>query len=324
MRRAPSTLFVRLPPLSVPMPDGQTPPPARPALLERLLCRADERAGAADWRREAFGRIAAPDESYPEVAPAALFAALGVCDGAAVYLATPVHYEPTMSGVRLAEDGILAQGADEAGRLAREFNQEFGGDRQRLIAAPSGTLFCVFAEPLGAVTWDPSDLAGADVGPFQAAGLDARRLRALASEIEMWLFEHAINRARAERGLATIDGLWLWGGGAPLARAPRVVGWAGGADPLFATLDRRADFAAGAGAGSGVVCVAATPGSGDWPEVERRWLAPALAALGVPGAPGARRLDAIELSVGARVFRLGAAERLRLWRRRRPWWERLA
>ncbi|MDE1924105.1 MAG: hypothetical protein KGI55_11805, partial [Gammaproteobacteria bacterium] len=132
MRRAPSTLFVRLPAPGVPASVGQTPPPARPALLERLLCRADERAGPADWRREAFGRIAAPDEPYPEVAPAALFAALGVCDGAAVFLATPVHYEPTMSGVRLAEDGVLALDADEAGRLAREFNQDFGGDRQGL------------------------------------------------------------------------------------------------------------------------------------------------------------------------------------------------
>ncbi len=220
-----------------------------------------------------------------------------------------------MSGLRLAEDGILRLGAEEAGRIAREFNQLFG-DGQQLLAAPTGMLFCVFPTPLSAQTCDPAELAGADVGPFQAAGADARRLRALASEIEMWLFEHPVNRARAQRGLATIDGLWLWGGGAPLARAPGLAGWAAGTDPLFGALGGCAEFAAGSG--SGVGGLDASPDAGTWPLAERRWLAPALAAL------GARRLGTIELSAGSRLFRLGAAQRLRFWRRRRPWWERLA
>lgn len=310
------TLFLRLPPPASP-PPPEAPPRVRAELLERVLCRADERPGSADWRRDAFQRIAPAGEAYPDVAPAALYAALGAGEASAasaVYLATPVHYLPTMSSVRLAEDGVLAVDADEAGRLALDFNRVFAGG-PRLLAAPSGALFCAFDRPLAAVTRDPVDVAGGDIGRFQAEGPDARRLRALTSEIEMWLFDHAVNRARAARRLAPIDGLWLWGGGVPLARAPRLAGWTGGADPLFAALDPRAGFAADGG--SGVVCAEATPGSDGWPAVERRWLAPALAAL------AARRLAAIEVSAGLRVFRLGARERLRFWRRRRPWWERL-
>jgi hypothetical protein len=57
------------------------------------------------------------------------------------------------------------------------------------------------------------------------------------------------------------------------------------------------------------------PGSGTWSEVERDWLEPAATAL------RARRIQRIDLSSGARRWRVGTVQNWRLWRRPRPWWE---
>ena len=61
------------------------------------------------------------------------------------------------------------------------------------------------------------------------AGQDARALRRLGAELEMWLHEHPVNRARCDQGLLPVSALWLWGGAhtprahsaAPHSPAPR-------------------------------------------------------------------------------------------------------
>jgi len=314
MPRPNSTCFVRFPAPPAAWLE-EAPPLARAPLLERLLCRADECATAADWRREAFELIAAPGESWPGICPAALYRAFGPLDAPAVYLATPVRYVPTLTRVHLAADGLIALEPAEAAQLAADFNRLFA-PAQRLLAAPTGALFCVLERPLIAETQDPAPILGEDVGRFQAGGRDAPAWRALASEIEMWLHEHPVNRERERRGAAALGGLWLWGGGAPLARPPCLAGWAGGADVFFAALDRCESHPRDGR--SGVVCVAATPGSAAWRDAETRWLEPALGQL------AARRHERLVLSAGRRAYRLGAPQRRRFWRRARPWWEYFA
>jgi hypothetical protein len=129
------------------------------------------------------------------------------------------------------------------------------------------------------------------------------------SEIEMWLFEHAVNAARAARGVPPITGLWLWGGGAPLRSLPKVSGFCAGDDVFFNA------FTGAAAGGAGVIVVPQVPGSDAWQHAESHWLTPALAQL---RAGGISRLD---LSAGARCFSMTAHARLRFWRRRKPWWE---
>lgn len=292
----------------------ESPPQARAPTLERMLSRADARAALPDWRREAFELIAAPGEPWPGVCAPAVLREFGVLDAAAVYLATPVHYVATMTRVHLAADGLIALQAAEAARLATDFNRAFGPGEQ-LLASPSGALYCRFERPLLAETHDPAQILGQDIGPYQARGRDAAALRRLASEIEMWLHEHAINRARESRGAARLGGLWLWGGGEPLERSPRLSGWADGEDVLFAALNHAGE--AGRETRSGVVCVAATPGSPDWLSVETRWLLPAMRAL------AARRIGRLMLSAGAHTHVLDTGSRRRFWRRARPWWEYL-
>lgn len=292
-------------------------PRERAPLLERLLARATRLprgiSGAGHWREDALQLLGVPRTPAPNLAPLALLADVGPVPGAWALLATPVHCAATMTSVRLSPAGILPLDAAAASALAGDFQRVFPHSPQRLIAGRSGALFTVFAAPLTVHTRDPSDALDQDVWDFLPSGADAAALRRLMSEIELWLFDHEINRARQARTLAPITGLWLWGGGAPLRALPALVGWTAGTDAFFGALPLHG--AANRGTGSGVVVVADAPGTTGWREAEARWLRPALRDL------AGRRIDAIELSAGERCFRVDPGWRWHVWRRTRPWWE---
>jgi hypothetical protein len=282
-------------------------------LLERMLVRAEICGHTADWRGDAFRAIAATAEPMPGVAAAALCGELGPVDGRSVFLASPVHCEAGMVSVRLPADGLIKLDPRDAEELAREFNRDFSDAAQRLIAAPSGRLFCVFAAATSAMTYDPAAVVGRDIWEFQPSGADAPRLRRLMSEIEMWLFEHAVNRERTAAGLAPLTGLWLWGGGAALSRLPGLGGWTAGNDPLFGAWPGRTEFPRRGG--SGVVVLEAGPGTDAWRRAESEWLAPALEEL------RSGRIRRLELSAGEQRFIVNTGWSWRNWRRARPWWE---
>jgi hypothetical protein len=94
---------------------------------------------------------------------------------------------------------------------------------------------------------------------------------------------------------------------------PVLPGWTAGRDSLFAAFGDTAEFPSPAAAG--VLVSEDTPGSDTWSDVERRWLAPAAAAL------GAGRLRRLELSAGGRRCSVSGGSSWRFWRRPRPWWE---
>jgi hypothetical protein len=284
----------------------------RAPLLERLLARADASARESDWRAAAF-KLIAPGDALPAIAALAQYADLGRVDRASVFIATPVHYVASMSSVRLPAHGLVALDPPEAQALAEQFNRLWGDAGVTLMAGRGGALYCAFDEPVRAETQDPQRAVDKDIGEFLPTGSDAARLRRLMSEIEMWLFEHSVNRMRAARRAAAVSGLWLWGGGATLSQLPQLVGWTAGHDVLFGAFPARTDYPRAAG--SGVVVLEQTPGAEDWPEAESRWLRPTLADL------GAGRIEEARLSAGERCFSVSARWRRRFWRRTRPWWE---
>lgn len=300
-------------------------PLARAPLLERLLARADPARPCRDWRREAWRIVKSvtagtQDVDMPAVAPMAAAADLQVVDGGAVFMASPVHCVAGMTNVRLPVDGRVRLEPQEAAELARHFNQDFASGEARLLAGRSGALYCVFARALDCLTHDPDDLLGQEIGGFLPDGPDGPRLRALMSEIEMWLFQRAVSRARGRDGRLSATGLWLWGGGMPLSNPPVLPFWTAGGDPFWGAWRPRADFPTERAAltQSGVVVLADRPGSESWPLAEAAWLIPALAALRVG------RIEGVELSAADRCYHIGARWRLRIWRRPRPWWEYFA
>jgi hypothetical protein len=285
--------------------------PSRAPFLERLLACADETLISADWRADAFA-VLAPGAALPSIAPLALRAGSAqpaVAQTAAwVCLATPVHYHAELSNVRFAGDGILSIDAAEAATLAQDFDTVWSGAGVHLWAV-SNRLYCGFDAPLQVMTQDPELARGRHLESFLPAGPDAARLRLLMSELEMWLFGHAVNHSRRNRSLLPISALWLWGGGAPLATLPVVQGGAAAGDVLFDAFppgnDRLAD----------VMVVEAVPGTPAWGDLESRWLEPTLADL------RRGRLTQLDLSAGEKRFALSARWRRRFWRRAKPWWE---
>jgi hypothetical protein len=290
--------------------------PQRAPLLERLLARADGSLEVADWRADAFRLIAPTMTAMPGVGAAALRADLGAVDAAWALLATPVHYVAEMSNVRLPADGILSLRLPEAEALAADFNRIWNDAGIRLLAGRRADLYCVADHTLDAVTHDPTEVLDGRIENHLPAGAAGARLRRLMSEMEMWLFEHAVNRARAANAEAPVNGLWLWGGGPALVSLPPVDGWAAGDDPFFNAFAGQPESSP-----SAVSCVLATavePGSAEWRPIESQWLEHSVADL------RSGRIVRLNLSAGRRCFSVGARWNWRQWRRQRPWWEYFA
>lgn len=291
---------------------ARTPPdPRRSLLLEQLLARADTSASSSDWRLDAFRLIAPPAASMPAVAAAALFADRGVMEAAWVCIAAPVHYLAEMNNVRLAAEGMPTLRPDEAEALALDFNRVWSDSGTRLLAGRSAVLYCILDRALQVTTRDPEDVIGRHIEEYLPIGGGAPVLKRLMSEIEMWLFEHPVNGARAAQGLAPITGLWLWGGGTAITSLPTIQGFCSGNDVFFKAFTQQA----AGGGGGGVIVMPDVPGSDTWHEAESRWLKPAVAQLreGV--------ISRLDLSAGARGWSVSARAILRFWRRRKPWWE---
>jgi len=283
----------------------------RAALLEQLLARAEDWVPVADWRADAFRVIAPQAACMPAVAAAALCADRGAVSAAWVCVATPVHYVAEMTSVRLPADGMLSLTPAGAETLASDFNRVWKGSGIRMTAARSAQLFCIFDRAFEVLTRDPEDVLERHIEEFLPTGADSAPLRQLISETEMWLFEHEVNRARSELGLPAINGLWFWGGGAPIPSLPSVQGWAAGDDLFFNafSVPRNAE------SHCGVVAAACVPGSDQWREVESRWLRPAMIKL------RAGKIQRLQISAADRCFTLTARGLRRFWRRTKPWWE---
>ena len=73
----------------------------------------------------------------------------------------------------------------------------------------------------GCVTRPPEAALGAPLIPYLAAGPDAARWRRWQNELQMLLFEHAVNRRREASAHVGVDSVWLWGGGTPCAARRR-------------------------------------------------------------------------------------------------------
>ncbi|MEP6548640.1 MAG: hypothetical protein ABJD53_14355 [Gammaproteobacteria bacterium] len=289
--------------------------PRRAPLLERLLARADSSTAVSDWRADAFRVIAPTTAVLPGVGAVALYAEFGALHGAAVIVATPVRYLAEMSNVRLTADGILTLRQGDADLLAADFNRVWHDAGIRMVAGRRAELFCIADQPLNVSTHDPKDVLAQHIEKFLPVGEDARRLRQLMSEIEMWLFEHAVNRARVAAGAAAINALWLWGVGPVLKSLPPVIGWVAGDDLFFNAFAGPRDSTA---AVAGVVTSGAEPGTDAWREVESEWIEGSLAAL------RSGQIGRLDLSAGSRCFSLSSGAMRRFWRRGRPWWESFA
>ena len=309
--------------------------------LGRARAAAVERGDWRGWlaRRLGCGRLASrpPAEVAALAAPDMPDAAVAA-PGGGMWFATPVALLAALDHVRMLPDGWVTLRKDEAAQLAADFAATLGGTSLSLAAA-GAEGFLLSGLEVQALTHDPARVLGADVAPWLPAGEGAGQLRRLATEIEMWLHEHPLQRALRRRGSPPATTLWLWGGGAaagdaggptpagtlmPTAtrdRAARAAAWPRGygRDSWLAGLWQAAGerltgdadaFAAIEPAQDRDTIVVVRAAAG---EAEARWLAPALAQL------AARRCAGVQCVIGDRAFRFSRFDLVKPWRRSVRW-----
>lgn len=316
------------------LPEEGPPAVRRLPGLERIARFARGSTLTDGWRPWLARRMGS--QRLAEEAPACVAARCADAQGAdAVWLATPVHCVAGLCSLHLDHHGLLKLPAAQLESLAEDFRNRFQGSGFALEPLASG-VFLLAGPAL-------SDAAGTEpalaLGQLAAALPRAPALRRLGTEIEIWLHEHAVNRARTARGEPPVTALWIWGGGArrratatpavesalglerAYGRDPYLDGlWcARGArvEPLPASIE---EVLAGPARRSVIVVelseqlvAAPTADLGDaLAALDARWLAPA-AQLVARGA--VRRLAVL---ANGRCLLLARHDRLRRWRRTRP------
>lgn len=150
--------------------------------------------------------------------PAALTrqADVGDAAGAAWLRVDPAHLRADINGARLLGVGArLGLSGEDADALLPALRPLFGDSGFALDApVPERWYLRLPRETALPRFSDPDAALGEDLFEHQPDGADARRWRALMSEVQIVLHNHPWNARRAERGLVAINALWPWGGGA--------------------------------------------------------------------------------------------------------------
>ncbi|MCC7461332.1 MAG: hypothetical protein IT480_02600 [Gammaproteobacteria bacterium] len=303
---------------------------ARLGALEYWLAAGTARAVPGGWRGWLAQAVLGTGLSEAD-GGAGLTASTLLATGAGRYFwfATPVHYVAGLDTLHLPASGLLTLAAAEQQALAADFARVFQAAPWRLHVTGHRDLLLEGPDPGRHVTQDPALVAGGDLAAAQPRGADVRALRQLATEIEMWLFEHPLNRERERLGALPVTGLWPWGGGASGAVTPLVgtppqlhgedaytAALAAARGAVLRALPASAGSLAAAGSDVAVVVSGAcTAGHSDLLRLEQHWFAPLVAQL------AAGRWSMLTLLAGAHSHELRRGHRWRLWRRPRAWWQ---
>ncbi|HEX4676096.1 MAG TPA: hypothetical protein VH209_12250, partial [Steroidobacteraceae bacterium] len=177
---------------------------------ERTALEGGWRAWLARW----LGR-----GDLANVAPGAI-AAVGVVSAAAAgrppdstaWIATPVHLIAGLTSLHLDRRSILRLPAEDLEGFAQDFNRTFGDSDLRLTPLAAGDFLMQGPATLTAATTEPARALVADLEASLPKGNDAKALKRLGAELEMWLHAHPLNETRRRRGELPVSTLWLWGG----------------------------------------------------------------------------------------------------------------
>lgn len=287
------------------------------AAAAKALGRGDRLPGGGQGRRAQLLRhFPLRGEGWP-IAALSRQADVGDAAGHAWLRADPAWLRPDINGVRLLAHGeALGLDAADCAELLPALRPLFGDAGFELDAPhparwylrlPKDTKIPAFS--------DPGDALGEDLFEHMDTGPEARRWRALESEVQVTLHNHPFNARRAARGQSPVNALWFWGGG----RLPAVSSGHGATGYSGDDTARALAAAGGHGAAlperfGGEPGVYDLEGTRDLQWIEREWLAPALEALRA-GRVAALRLDDGD---GWR-FELRRWQALRFWRPALAW-----
>jgi len=299
------------------LPERARLPGALPAAAARALGRADREQGEAGGRAQLRRHFRLRPDRWPAAALTRQFDA-GDAAGALWLRADPAHVAPDLNGARLLGWGEgLGVDAADTDALLPTLRPLFGDAGLQLDAPHPARWYLRLPEAVRLPEFfAPEEAAGEDLFGVLPQGdtMEARRWRALITEVQVLLHHHPWNRERAAQGRPAINALWFWGGGTvpDEVRGPYMN--VRSRDPLLQALAQASGAAIAAPAADAPAGVV-----GD-SLVDLRHLRSldTFAAQALPPllrAMARREYDALLLDFedGAR-FRLGHAQRWRFWR----------
>lgn len=285
---------------------------ALPGAIAAALARADTGSGQAGPRM-LFDVL---PRGWPAAA-AARQAERGDAAGAQWVRADPAYVRPDINGARLLAMGE-SLGLDEASAeaLLRALRPVFG-DFGMPIEATSPARWYLRVDagaPLPAFA-DPEEALGGDLFEHLPPGDVGRRWRAVLSEAQVILHQHPLNAERGARGLAPVNSVWFWGGGALPDRVATSFTAVASDDPVLSAFAALAGVKADAvpdgwpGAGQGSAAFDLRPAR-RLDALCGQWLQPAIDDL------RRGRLARLDLAFADGMhYRLRRSQALRFWRR---------
>ena len=208
----PHKLSLVVPGLCGPLPGLEAVETAATPLLELLAqCRRGRTPGhdLSSQLVELFGlNIAGP---FPHAALTLLAHDIPPQEHCWVH-ADPVNLQADMDRAVLSDSRTLAIEPEEAEQLVAELNAHFAEEGIRFVIADENN-WVLRLEPCDLQTTPLDRAAGRNVNRLLPGGAESARWRRLLNEAQMLLHMSAVNQAREQRGLATINSLWLWGEG---------------------------------------------------------------------------------------------------------------
>ena len=331
------TLSLLTPGLFDPLPALTAPAPQPPALLT-LLARARQHSAAASDSDELLLQLFGITPAYDADVPVAVLSWLGEVDAPVAdgywLRADPVHLRADQARLLLFGPRVLAVRMDEARALAAAFNAMYDADGWRLETPHPQRWYLRLPDDPRLRTHALHAVIGRNIDSFLPQGANGKHWHGVLNEVQMLFHGSPVNAAREVQGQLPINSVWFWGGGRlpviepPLwtqvcSAEPCARGLAVTAGVTVATAtDITAAWSRDGGADNQLVVIselqdAVLYGDADaWCSallnLERDWLAPALAALKSGG------LDVLRLYPGNnRVYEITRAGLRRFWRRRR-------
>ena len=131
-------------------------------------------------------------------------------DSTPLWCLDPVYIQIDQEEAVLLANEQLELSEHEARHLIEDLNDHFAQDA--LVIHYVNPYQWLLQGDLSLTTSTLFDAMQQNINAHQPRGRDATRWRRLINEIQMLLHSHPINQAREQRGEATANSLWLWGG----------------------------------------------------------------------------------------------------------------
>ena len=127
--------------------------------------------------------------------------------------ADPVHLRADQVHLVLMDSYMLSITREEADVMIAQFNTFFASDGWYLEALHPERWYLRLPQDPGVRTYDVTEVLGRHIDGFLPSGAHGKRWHTVLNEIQMLFHASPVNQARQMRGAASINSVWLWGGG---------------------------------------------------------------------------------------------------------------